>query len=87
HYGADPLRNRARLCLEFLRAVPELVDKEAPDNFILGLRATPGLTRGRDLGYTIDEFTPLITWVMDVSNIQSLAIASWGRHIYHNTSR
>lgn len=87
HYGADSLKNRARLCLEVMRAVQEVIDKEAPDNFILGFRATPEETRGSDLGYTIDEFNQLIDWVMDVSNIQYLAIASWGRHIYQNTSR
>lgn len=70
-----------------MRAVQEVIDKEAPDNFILGFRATPEETRGSDLGYTIDEFNQLIDWVMDVSNIQYLAIASWGRHIYQNTSR
>lgn len=60
-----------------MRAVQEVIDKEAPDNFILGFRATPEETRGSDLGYTIDEFNQLIDWVMDVSNIQYLAIASW----------
>ena len=53
-----------------MRAVQEVIDKEAPDNFILGFRATPEETRGSDLGYTIDEFNQLIDWVMDVSNIQ-----------------
>ncbi|MFT8135491.1 NADH:flavin oxidoreductase, partial [Salmonella enterica subsp. enterica serovar Enteritidis] len=36
HYGADSLKNRARLSLEVMRAVQEVIDKEAPDNFILG---------------------------------------------------
>ncbi len=80
HYGADSLKNRARLCLEVMCAVQEVIDKEAPDD-LLGFRATPEETRGSDLGYTIDEFNQLIDWVMDVSNIQYLAIASWGRHL------
>ena len=32
-----------------MRAVQEVIDKEAPDNFILGFRATPEETRGSDL--------------------------------------
>ncbi|KMS14721.1 NADH-dependent flavin oxidoreductase, partial [Staphylococcus aureus] len=73
--------------LEVMRAVQEVNDKDAPDNFIIGFRATPEETRGSDLGYTIDEFNQLINWVMDVSNNQYLEIASWGRHNYKNTSR
>ncbi|MCS5349068.1 NADH-dependent flavin oxidoreductase [Staphylococcus aureus] len=86
-YGFDTLENRARLCLEVMRAVQDVIDKEAPANFILGFRATPEETRGSDLGYTIDEFNQLIDWVLEIANIQYLAIASWGRHIYQNTSR
>lgn len=68
HYGADSLKSYTRLCLEVMRAA-EVIDK-APDNFILGFRATPEETRGSDLGYTIDRFNQqLIDWVMDVSNI------------------
>lgn len=86
-YGSQTLENRARFGLEVMKAVQEVIDKEAPEDFILGFRATPEETRGKDLGYTIDEFNQYIDWVMDVSNIQYLAIASWGRNIYQNTSR
>ncbi|EHJ06816.1 NADH-dependent flavin oxidoreductase [Staphylococcus simiae] len=86
-YGKDTLANRARFGLEVMQAVQEVIDHYAPSDFILGFRATPEETRGSDLGYTIDEFNQYIDWVMDVANIQYLAIASWGRHIYQNTSR
>ena len=70
-----------------MQAVQNVIDQQAPADFILGYRATPEETRGSDLGYTIDEFNQHLDWVMDVANIHYLAIASWGRHIYQNTSR
>lgn len=86
-YGVDTLENRARFGLEVMQAVQRVIDKEAPEGFILGYRATPEETRGSDLGYTVDEFNKHIDWVMEVADIQYLAIASWGRHIYQNTTR
>lgn len=86
-YGRDTLENRARFGLEVMEAVQKVIDKEAPDDFIFGYRATPEETRGDKLGYTIDEFNQHLDWVLEVSNIHYLAIASWGRHIYQNTTR
>ena len=86
-YGVDSLENRARFGLQVMQAVQNVIDQQAPADFILGYRATPEETRGSDLGYTIDEFNQHLDWVMDVANIHYLAIASWGRHIYQNTSR
>ena len=70
-----------------MSAVQQVIDEEAPEGFILGYRATPEETRGSDLGYTVDEFNQHLDWVMEVADIQYLAIASWGRHIYQNTTR
>ena len=64
-----------------MQAVQNVIDQQAPADFILGYRATPEETRGSDLGYTIDEFNQHLDWVMDVANIHYLAIASWGRHL------
>ena len=86
-YGVDSLENRTRFCLEVMSAVQQVIDEEAPEGFILGYRATPEETRGSDLGYTVDEFNQHLDWVMEVADIQYLAIASWGRHIYQNTTR
>lgn len=86
-YGVDSLENRARFGLQVMQAVQNVIDQQPPADFILGYRATPEETRGSDLGYTIDEFNQHLDWVMDVANIHYLAIASWGRHIYQNTSR
>ena len=61
-----------------MQAVQNVIDQQAPADFILGYRATPEETRGSDLGYTIDEFNQHLDWVMDVANIHYLAIASWG---------
>ncbi len=55
-----------------------VIDKEAPSNFILGYRATPEETRGSDVGYTIDEFNQHLDWILEIADIQYLAIASWG---------
>ncbi|MGW7890081.1 NADH-dependent flavin oxidoreductase [Staphylococcus xylosus] len=86
-YGPQNLKNRARIGLEILNAVQSVIDKEAPSNFILGYRATPEETRGSDVGYTIDEFNQHLDWVLEVADIQYLAIASWGRQIYQNKVR
>ncbi len=86
-YGRNTLENRARFGLEVMEAVQKVIDKEAPDDFIFGYRATPEETRGDKLGYTIDEFNQHLDWVLEVANIHYLAIASWGRHIYQNTTR
>ncbi len=86
-YGPQNLKNRARIVLEILSAVQSVIDKEAPPNFILGYRATPEETRGSDVGYTIDEFNQHLDWVLEVADIQYLAIASWGRQIYQNKVR
>ena len=86
-YGPQNLKNRARIGLEILNAVQSVIDKEAPPNFILGYRATPEETRGNDVGYTIDEFNQHLDWVLEVADIQYLAIASWGRQIYQNKVR
>src|SRR5699024_6452104 len=86
-YGKQSLENRARIGLEILSAVQDVIDKEASNQFILGYRATPEETRGSDVGYTIDEFNQHLDWVLDTADVQYLAIASWGRQIYQNKVR
>ncbi|MDU0462631.1 NADH-dependent flavin oxidoreductase [Staphylococcus ureilyticus] len=86
-YGSQNLENRSRFELEILKAVQNVIDQEAPPQFILGYRATPEETRGSDVGYTVDEFNRHLDWVLETANIQYLAIASWGRQIYQNKVR
>ncbi|WP_192945101.1 NADH-dependent flavin oxidoreductase [Staphylococcus cohnii] len=86
-YGSQNLENRSRFELEILKAVQNVIDREAPSQFILGYRATPEETRGSDVGYTVDEFNRHLDWVLETANIQYLAIASWGRQIYQNKVR
>lgn len=86
-YGSQNLENRSRFELEILKAVQNVIDQEAPSQFILGYRATPEETRGSDVGYTVDEFNRHLDWVLETANIQYLAIASWGRQIYQNKVR
>ena len=86
-YGSNTLEDRARFGLEVLKAVQDVIDREAPADFILGYRATPEETRGAEVGYRIDEFNTHMDWVLETARIQYLAIASWGREIYQNTVR
>lgn len=86
-YGSQNLKNRARIGIEILKAVQQVINDEAPEDFILGYRATPEETRGSDIGYTIEEFNEHLDWLLSVANIQYLAIASWGRQIYQNKVR
>src|SRR5699024_9296775 len=47
----------------------------------------PEETRGSEVGYTVDEFNQYFDWLLEVSDIQYYAIASWGRDIYKATAR
>lgn len=86
-YGADTLRNRSRFGLEVIKAVSDVIKKEAPKDFIFGFRATPEETRGEDVGYSVSDFLQFIDWAEEIANIHYLAIASWGRNIYQNKVR
>lgn len=83
-YGADSVENRARFGVEVMAAVQKVIDESGKKDFILGFRGTPEETRGDQIGYTIDEFNQYFDMMMEVSNIQYYAIASWGRNIYLN---
>lgn len=86
-YGCQTLETRARLTLEIFRRVQAVIDTEAPDGFILGFRATPEETRGASIGYSIEEFCQLLDWLLDIAELDYLAIASWGREVYKNRVR
>lgn len=86
-YGPQTLENRARFGVEVMKAVQGAIDESGVKNFILGFRGTPEETRGSEVGYTIEEFNQYFDWLMDVSDIQYYAIASWGRDIYKATAR
>lgn len=86
-YGGQSLENRARLTLEIFRRVQAVIDAEAPDGFILGFRATPEETRGATIGYSIEEFCQLMDWLLDMAELDYLAVASWGRDVYKNRVR
>lgn len=83
-YGTDSVENRARFGVEVMAAVQKVIDESGKKDFILGFRGTPEETRGDQIGYTIDEFNQYFDMMMEVSNIQYYAIASWGRNIYLN---
>nr|WP_138919733.1 NADH-dependent flavin oxidoreductase [Lentibacillus jeotgali] len=86
-YGAQTIENRARFGIEVMRAVQNVIDEEAPADFILGFRGTPEETRGNKIGYSIEEFLYFMDRIMEVSKIQYLATASWGKNIYQQTIR
>ncbi len=86
-YGVDSLENRARFILEVFEAVYEVIKNEAPENFILGYRATPEETRGAIIGYTVEEFNQLTDWILERVPLSYIAIASWGQNIYLNKVR
>lgn len=86
-YGCQTLENRARLTLEIFRRVQGVIAAEAPADFILGFRATPEETRGASIGYSIEEFCQLMEWLLDIAELDYLAVASWGRDVYKNRVR
>ena len=86
-YGVDSLENRARFILEVFEAVYEVIKNEAPEDFILGYRATPEETRGAIIGYTVEEFNQLTDWILEKVPLSYIAIASWGQNIYLNKVR
>ncbi len=86
-YGVQTLENRSRFGIEVMEAVQEVIDKEAPADFILGFRGTPEETRGNEIGYSVEDFLYFLDRIMDVANIQYLATASWGKNIYKQTVR
>ena len=86
-YGCQSLETRSRFILEVFDAVYQVIQQEAPRDFILGYRATPEETRGAEVGYTVEEFNQLTDWLLERYPISYLAIASWGQNIYLNTVR
>ncbi len=86
-YGGASIDNRSRFGVEVMQAVQKVIDEEAPENFILGYRGTPEETRGNEIGYSVEEYLYFMDRLMDVSNIQYLATASWGKNIYKQKVR
>lgn len=85
HHGCQSLASRAKLTLKVLQAVQQVIDQEAPADFIFGFRATPEETRGHSIGYSIEDFLQLMDWALEVAKLDYLAIASWGHHVFRNT--
>ncbi len=54
------LENRMRFSYELTKAVFEVVEKHAPDNFIVGYRISPEEVHGDTVGYTYEESLQLI---------------------------
>ncbi|MBF0818259.1 NADH-dependent flavin oxidoreductase [Streptococcus acidominimus] len=86
-YGAQDFASRARLTLEILEAVQEVIAKEANGPFLLGFRATPEETRGNQIGYSIEEFLQLMEEALARVPLAYLAIASWGHDVFRNRVR
>ncbi|WP_020007664.1 NADH-dependent flavin oxidoreductase [Salinicoccus albus] len=86
-YGPQNIDNRSRFGIEVMAAVQEVIDKEAPADFLLGFRGTPEETRGNKIGYGAEDFLYFMDRIMEVANIHYLATASWGKNIYKQTIR
>lgn len=86
-YGPQSLENRARFGLEVFKEVQKVINEEAPSDFILGFRGTPEETRGTEIGYTVEEFNQWVDWIIEVADLDYLAIASWGQNIFQHTVR
>lgn len=81
-YGANTIEDRMRFGLEVLAAVQQVIDEEAPEDFIFGYRATPEETRGNDIGYSVEDFLHYMDKAMEIADIHYLVTASWGRSVY-----
>lgn len=86
-YGNQNVENRSRFGIEVMAAVQKVIDEEAPADFILGFRGTPEETRGKEIGYSVEDFLYFVDRIMEVSNVHYLATASWGKNIYKQTIR
>lgn len=86
-YGAQDFASRARLTLEILEAVHEVIAREARGSFLLGFRATPEETRGNQIGYSIEEFLQLMEEALARVPLAYLALASWGHDVFRNRVR
>lgn len=86
-YGPQSLENRARFGLEVFKEVQKVINEEAPEGFILGFRGTPEEARGKEIGYTAEEFNQWVDWIIEVADLDYLAIASWGQNIFQHTVR
>src|SRR5699024_4197281 len=86
-YGSQTIESRSRFGIEVLQAVQQVIDEHAPNHFILGYRGTPEETRGNEIGYSVEDFLYYMDQLLEVADIQYLAIASWGRNIYKQTVR
>src|SRR5699024_11170253 len=75
-YGAQNIENRSRFGIEVMEAVQEVIDKEAPADFLLGFRGTPEETRGSKIGYGVEDFLYFMDRIMEAANIHYLATAS-----------
>lgn len=86
-YGAKSLDARCKLGVDVFQAVQKVIDEEAPSDFILGFRGTPEETRGDDVGYSVEDFLYFVDRLTEVSKIQYIASASWGKNIFKQTIR
>ncbi|MGY6172228.1 oxidoreductase [Candidatus Mycoplasma pogonae] len=81
-YGATSIANRSRLAIEVLQAVKQVINEYASPDFILGYRATAEETLGGEIGYPITDFLEFLDLMLEQTQIDYLALASWGREIY-----
>lgn len=86
-YGKNNIDDRIRFGLEVMEAVQQVMEEEAPSDFILGFRGTPEETRGSEIGYSVEDFLYFMNKIMEVASIDYLATASWGKNIYKQTIR
>lgn len=86
-YGKNNIDDRIRFGLEVMEAVQQVIEEEAPSDFILGFRGTPEETRGSEIGYSVEDFLYFMNKIMEVASIDYLATASWGKNIYKQTIR
>lgn len=86
-YGKNNIDDRIRFGLEVMEAVQQVIEEEAPSDFILGFRGTPEETRGSEIGYSVEDFLYFMNKIMEVASIDYLATASWGKNIYKQIIR
>ena len=86
-YGKNNIDDRIRFGMEVMEAVQQVMEEEAPSDFILGFRGTPEETRGSEIGYSVEDFLYFMNKIMEVASIDYLATASWGKNIYKQTIR
>lgn len=69
------LENRMRFAMEVTKAVMDVVEEHAPENFIVGYRISPEEVHGSNEGYFIEESTQLVKKLVETYPLDYLHVS------------